>query len=36
MDDGNRPQAVAYYKRSLQINPANKNAARMLEKLNAP
>jgi len=36
VDDGNQPQAIANYKRSLQLNPANNNAIRMLQKLNAP
>jgi uncharacterized membrane protein len=36
MDDGNKPQAIANYKRSLQLNPANHNAVKMLQKLNPP
>jgi tetratricopeptide (TPR) repeat protein len=36
MDDGNKPQAIANYKRSLQLNPGNNNAIKMLQKLNAP
>ncbi|HMK24229.1 MAG TPA: tetratricopeptide repeat protein, partial [Terriglobales bacterium] len=36
MDDGNRLEAVANYKRSLRLNPKNYNAAVMLQKLNAP
>jgi len=36
MDDGNKPQAIANYKRSLQLNPANHNAVKMLQKLNTP
>jgi tetratricopeptide (TPR) repeat protein len=36
MDDGNKPQAIANYKRSLQLNPGNNNAVKMLQKLNAP
>jgi tetratricopeptide (TPR) repeat protein len=36
MDDGNKPQAIANYKRSLQLNPANNNAVKMLQKLNNP
>jgi tetratricopeptide (TPR) repeat protein len=36
MDDGNTPQAIAYYRRSLQLNLKNGNAVRMLQKLNAP
>jgi len=36
MDDGNKQQAIANYKRSLQLNPANNNAIKMLQKLNNP
>jgi uncharacterized membrane protein len=36
MDDGNKLQAIANYKKSLQLNPANNNAIKMLQKLNAP
>jgi predicted Zn-dependent protease len=36
MDDGDKLQAIANYKRSLQLNPANNNAVKMLQKLNAP
>ena len=36
MDDGNQPQSIANYKRSLQLNPGNNNAMKMLQKLNAP
>ena len=36
MDDGNKPQSIANYKRSLQLNPGNNNAMKMLQKLNAP
>ena len=36
MDDGNKLQAIANYKRSLQLNPGNNNAIKMLQKLNAP
>jgi tetratricopeptide (TPR) repeat protein len=36
MDDGDRFQAIANYQRSLQINPRNANAVRMLQKLNTP
>jgi uncharacterized membrane protein len=36
MDDGNKLQAIANYKRSLRLNPANQNAVKMLQKLNAP
>jgi uncharacterized membrane protein len=36
MDDGNKLQAIANYKRSLQLNPGNNNAVKMLQELNAP
>jgi uncharacterized membrane protein len=36
MDDGDKAQAIANYQRSLQINPRNTNAVKMLQKLNAP
>ncbi len=36
MDDGDRALAVANYQRSLQLNPKNRNAVQMLQKLNAP
>jgi len=36
MDDGNKAQAIANYQRSLHLNPRNANAAKMLQKLNAP
>jgi tetratricopeptide (TPR) repeat protein len=36
MDDGDKPLAVAYYQKSLQLNPKNRNAVQMLQKLNAP
>ncbi|GEM_PF-158382 len=36
MDDGNKPQAIANYQKSLQLNPKNRNAGKMLQKLNAP
>jgi tetratricopeptide (TPR) repeat protein len=35
MDDGDRAHAIANYHRSLQINPRNANAVKMLQKLNA-
>ncbi|MGB8889473.1 MAG: DUF2306 domain-containing protein [Candidatus Korobacteraceae bacterium] len=35
MDDGNQALAIADYKKSLQLNPKNSNAVRMLGKLNA-
>jgi tetratricopeptide (TPR) repeat protein len=34
MDDGDKALAIANYRRSLQINPRNANAVRMLQKLN--
>jgi uncharacterized membrane protein len=36
MDDGNKPQAIANYQKSLQLNPKNGGAVQMLQKLNAP
>jgi tetratricopeptide (TPR) repeat protein len=36
MDDGNRPLAIANYQKSLELNPKNRNAVQMLQKLNAP
>jgi hypothetical protein len=36
MDDGDKLQAIANYQKSLQLNPKNHNAVRMLQKLNAP
>jgi uncharacterized membrane protein len=36
MDDGNKPQAIANYQKSLQLNPKNRNAVEMLRKLNVP
>jgi len=36
MDDGDKAQAIANYKKSLQLNPKNRNAAVMLQKLNVP
>jgi hypothetical protein len=36
MDDGDKAQAVANYQRSLEINPKNANAVKMLQRLNAP
>jgi len=35
MDDGNKPQAIANYQKSLQLNPKNGGAVLMLQKLNA-
>ncbi len=36
MDDGNKPLAIANYQRSLQLNPKNGGAVKMLNKLSAP
>jgi Flp pilus assembly protein TadD len=36
MDDGNKPQAIANYQKSLHLNPKNGGAVQMLQKLNAP
>jgi uncharacterized membrane protein len=36
MDDGNKPQAIANYQKSLELNPKNHGAVEMLGKLNAP
>jgi uncharacterized membrane protein len=36
MDDGNKTEAVADYQKSLQLNPKNGGAVKMLRKLNAP
>jgi tetratricopeptide (TPR) repeat protein len=36
MDDGNKPHAIANYQESLQLNPKNRGAVLMLQKLNAP
>ncbi|HET7105453.1 MAG TPA: DUF2306 domain-containing protein [Candidatus Acidoferrum sp.] len=35
MDDGEKALAIANYKKSLQLNPKNRNAEVMLQKLNA-
>jgi tetratricopeptide (TPR) repeat protein len=35
MDDGNKALAIANYQKSLQLNPGNANAVKMLQKLNA-
>jgi tetratricopeptide (TPR) repeat protein len=35
MDDGNKPLAIANYQKSLELNPKNRNAIQMLQKLNA-
>lgn len=36
MDDGNKPLAIVNYQKSLQLNPKNSGAVKMLQKLNAP
>jgi hypothetical protein len=36
MNAGNKPLAIANYKKSLELNPKNRNAVGMLRKLNAP
>jgi tetratricopeptide (TPR) repeat protein len=36
MNDGDKPQAIANYQKSLELNPKNRNAILMLQKLNAP
>jgi len=36
MDAGNKPQAIANYQKSLQLNPKNRGAVQMLTKLNGP
>ncbi|HWY22558.1 MAG TPA: DUF2306 domain-containing protein [Candidatus Acidoferrum sp.] len=36
MNEGNKPQAIANYKKSLQLNPKNGGAVSMLQKLSAP
>jgi len=36
LDDGNLAQAIANYQKSLQLNPKNRNAILVLQKLNAP
>jgi len=35
MDNGNKLQAIANYQKSIQLNPKNRNAVLMLQKLNA-
>jgi tetratricopeptide (TPR) repeat protein len=36
MNAGNKPLAIANYKKSLELNPKNRNAVGMLQKLNSP
>jgi hypothetical protein len=35
LDDGNKPQAIANYKKSLELNPKNRGAVEVLRRLNA-
>ena len=36
MDAGNKPQAIANYRKSLELNPKNRGAVVMLQRLNTP
>jgi uncharacterized membrane protein len=36
MDSGDKPQAIANYQKSVQLNPKNGGAVKILQKLNAP
>ena len=36
MDAGNKPLAIVNYQKSLELNPKNRGAVVMLQKLNAP
>ena len=36
MNDGNKPQAIANYQKSLELNPKNRGAVEVLRRLNAP
>ena len=36
LDDGDKPLAIANYQKSLELNPKNRSAVVMLQKLNAP
>ena len=36
MDDGNKPLAIANYQKSIELNPKNRGAVVMMQKLNAP
>jgi uncharacterized membrane protein len=36
MDDGNKPLAIANYQKSIELNPKNRSAVVMMQKLNAP
>jgi cytochrome c-type biogenesis protein CcmH/NrfG len=35
MDDGDKALAIANYQKSLELNPKNRNAVLMLQKLNS-
>lgn len=35
MDNGNKPESIVNYQKSLQLNPKNRNAVLMLQKLNS-
>ena len=35
LDDGNKPQSIAHYRKALQLNPRNGSAATALRKLGA-
>jgi len=35
MNDGDKPQAISNYQKSLQLNPKNRGAVKMLQKLSA-
>jgi uncharacterized membrane protein len=36
LDDGNKPLAIANYRKSLELNPKNRGAVEVLRRLNAP
>jgi hypothetical protein len=36
MDGGDKLDAIANYQKSLQLNPKNRNAVQMLQRLNGP
>jgi len=36
MDDGDKPEAIANYQKSLELNPKNNNAVKMIQKLETP
>ena len=36
MNDGNKPQAIVNYQKSLELNPKNRGAVEMIRKLSAP